>query len=62
MSNKTIAGLEHEAIDKISAAILNCEHGEPQKQRDILVEAIGIIVEIRILHDRLVHDLERHEE
>lgn len=67
--SKTISGLEHEAIDKISAAILACEMGESGKEknhltimRELLVSTIGIVVEIRLLHDRLIADLEKKED
>ena len=61
MSNsKTLHGLEHEAIDNISAAMLFYETQNVAKARETLKKAIALIVEMRIVHDRLMADLDPH--
>ena len=57
MSSRTIEGLEHSAIDKISAAVIWCEMSRPDKVRAALMEAIGIVCEMRIIHDQLIADI-----
>lgn len=61
MNNKTIQGLEHDVIDRVSAAILMCEASRYDDMRKVLMEAIGIVVEMRILHDRIIADYESTE-
>jgi hypothetical protein len=59
--SKTMQGLEYNLIDLISAAILLCEDGRVEDMRKRLMDAIGIAVEMRILHDRMMTDHESGE-